>query len=402
MLFLDDAELDLLYPCRLLLSPDGVVEAAGPALARLFGRPVVGAHFDDLFRTVSSPRGGGDTFAASTFRTPVALATRDDDPLMLRGAVISTGAGRRHLLLGGAPDGNPAAAQRFRYGDFAPTDGAIDLLLAMQMRDASIEDARRLSDRLLEARAAEAASQAKSHFLASMSHELRTPLNALIGFTEIVIEDLAEAGLENSTDDLARVLRAATHLLGLVNDVLDLAKIEAGKMTVQPAAVNFAEIAHETAATLEPLARKGANRLVVDIAEDVGPGVSDAKRLRQCLINLIGNAVKFTSAGEIRLTAALEAEPDGVFVVFTVADTGIGMTPEQVQRLFRPFVQASMETANTFGGTGLGLTITRESARLLGGRVDVERTAGVGSVFTLRVPRDLPYATAATLVSAQA
>lgn len=375
MLFLDDSELDVLYPCRLLLSEDGVVQAAGPALVRLLNRDIRGEPFDMLFRVESGPCRGA--------RTPIVLVTRDRHPVSLRGAMIETGGGRRHLLLSAAPDRNTATAERFRYGDFAPTDGAIDLLMAMQVRDASIEDARRLTERLAAARGAEAASNAKTRFLASMSHELRTPLNAIIGFTELVIEDLAHAGIEQSSDDLARVLRAATHLLGLVNDVLDLAKIEAGKMVVQVAPLNYGELVREMAATMEPLVRKGGNHLLLYIAPGVDEGVSDIKRLRQCLINLIGNAAKFTQDGEIRLTVTA----DGDDIRFAVADTGIGMTDEEMSRLFKPFVQASMETANSYGGTGLGLAITRESARLLGGAVEVESSPGVGSVFTLRVPR---------------
>ncbi|MDX2233547.1 MAG: HAMP domain-containing sensor histidine kinase [Hyphomonadaceae bacterium] len=391
MLFLDDRDLDQLYPCRLVVSAEGYVEAAGPALARLLGRDVEGAHFDTLFQVISGRRKSSaawatEPWASADFRTPISIATVEAEPVTLRGAVIDTGHGRRHLLLSGAPDGGAACAHRFRYGDFSPTDGAIDLLLAMQVRDASIEDARRLSDRLTEARAAEAASQAKTRFLASMSHELRTPLNAIIGFTEIVIEDLNEAGHAGSTDDLARVLRAATHLVGLVNDVLDLAKIEAGKMEIHCAPVDFAELARETAATLEPLVAKGGNRLTLDIGPGVGVGVTDGKRLRQCLINLLGNAAKFTKDGEVRLTARLEGGDDPPAIVFTVADTGIGMTAAQMERLFKPFVQASMETAQAFGGTGLGLAITRGSMRLIGGAVDVVSTPGCGSTFTLRAP----------------
>ena len=395
MLFLDEGELDLLYPCRLLLSQDGTIEAAGPSIRRLLGRDPVGDRFDTWFRIQCRGRSTRGVLAEATMRNPVTVTTLDGEPLTLRGAAMTNDRGWRHLLLAGAPDGNVASADRFRYADFAPTDSAIDLLMTMQVRDASIEDARRLSERLMEARAAEAANQAKTHFLASMSHELRTPLNAIIGFTEIVIEDLAQAGLENSTDDLARVLRAATHLLGLVNDVLDLAKIEAGKMTVRPEPLDFAELARETATSLAPLIQKNRNRLVFDIAPDVGAGVSDVRRVRQCLINLVGNAAKFTADGEIRLGAVMERGEAGPMVAFTVEDTGIGMTAEQLERLFRPFVQASRETATTFGGTGLGLAITSESARLMGGSVDVRSTPGVGSAFVLRIPAHATVATCA-------
>lgn len=386
MLFLDDTELDKLYPCRLVVDAKGRIEVAGPSYRRLLGRDIVGARFDDVFQLTPQRRGGATTYAEGQFRTPVTLTTRGRVCLEFRGAVIESH-GRRHLLLGGVPDGKLEASHPFRYGDFAPTDGAIDMLLALQAHNASLEDARRLSERLVEARAAEAASVAKSRFLASMSHELRTPLNAIIGFTEIVIDDLADAGVEGSTDDLARVLRAATHLLGLVNDVLDLAKIEAGKMTVHPEAMDFAEIVSDIVGTLDPIARKAGDKLVVVFEGDTLAGVSDVKRVRQCLINLIGNALKFTRDGEVTVTLGVEKSAAREDVVIRVADTGIGMSPAQVERLFRPFVQATTDIASAFGGTGLGLVITQESVRLLGGSIAVESTPGVGSVFTLRAPR---------------
>jgi len=385
MLFLDDSELDKLYPARLVVAASGVIEVAGPSFRRLLGRDIAGVHFDDVFRLTPCRRGGAETFEEGAFTTPLKIVTRGAAPLHFRGAVVETH-GRRHLLLSGVPDGS-AASERFRYGDFSPTDGAIDLLLAMQAHSASLDDARHLSEQLVEARAAEAASVAKSRFLASMSHELRTPLNAIIGFTEIVIDDLAEAGVEGSTEDLARVLRAATHLLALVNDVLDLAKIEAGKMTVRPEAMDFAEIVSDVAGTLEPLARRAGNRLEVELQAPTLPGFSDEKRIRQCLINLIGNALKFTSDGQVTATLAVETVDAREEIVIRVTDTGIGMSPEQVDRLFRPFVQATTDIAASFGGTGLGLVITQESARLLGGSVSVESTLGVGSTFTLRAPR---------------
>jgi signal transduction histidine kinase len=229
------------------------------------------------------------------------------------------------------------------------------------------------------------ASENKSQFVSSMSHELRTPLNAIIGLTEMMVKNAARFGTEKAQEPLQRVNRAGTHLLGLINQVLDLSKIEAGKLELNPQTVQLAPLINEVIGTAGQLAERNKNRLVVDAQEDLGALTVDPMRLRQILLNLLSNACKFTKAGEVRL-AARRVSNGRHFVEFAVSDTGIGMTAEQQAKLFEEFSQADRTTAQQFGGTGLGLAITRKLARMMGGDVTVTSEPGKGSVFTVRLP----------------
>ncbi len=241
---------------------------------------------------------------------------------------------------------------------------------------------------LLEARReAEAANSAKSQFLASMSHELRTPLNAILGYSEMLQEDLADAGQDEFVPDLEKVHSAGKHLLTLINDVLDLSKIEAGRMELSPEWFDVSQTVEEVATTVRPLMEKNDNEFVVRSENDLGTMHTDLTRTRQVLLNLLSNAAKFTEDGTITLTARRAREgPDGEAIVLKVADTGIGMTPDQVAKLFQPFSQAETSTAARYGGTGLGLAISRRFCQLMGGDVTVESEAGVGSTFTVTLP----------------
>jgi signal transduction histidine kinase len=230
----------------------------------------------------------------------------------------------------------------------------------------------------------ESASQHKSQFLASMSHELRTPLNAIIGLTEMMIGHAARFGTEKANEPLKRVRAAGSHLLGLINQVLDLSKIEAGKLEINPTSVELGPLIDEVIGTARQLAEQNGNRLVVEAQADLGALTVDAMRLRQILLNLLSNACKFTKDGEVRLRA--RRRTDGRGIEFVVSDTGIGMTAEQVAKLFQEFTQADATTAQRFGGTGLGLAITRKLARLMGGDVTVTSEPGKGSAFTTRLP----------------
>jgi GAF domain-containing protein len=229
------------------------------------------------------------------------------------------------------------------------------------------------------------ASEHKSQFVSSVSHELRTPLNAIIGLTEMMVKNAARFGTEKAQEPLQRVNRAGTHLLGLINQVLDLSKIEAGKLELSPQTVQLAPLITDVISTAGQLAEQNKNRLLVDAQDNLGALTVDPMRLRQILLNLLSNACKFTKAGEVKLTARRMSNGSS-FVEFAVSDTGIGMTVEQQAKLFEEFTQADASTAQRFGGTGLGLSITRKLARMMGGDVTVASEPGKGSVFTVRLP----------------
>jgi len=231
----------------------------------------------------------------------------------------------------------------------------------------------------------EMASQHKSQFLASMSHELRTPLNAIIGLTEMMVTNAARFGTEKAAEPLRRVQRAGTHLLGLINQVLDLSKIEAGKLELSPESVNLTPLIDEVIGTARQLAEQNKNHLVAESQENLGPLIVDPMRLRQILLNLLSNACKFTKQGEVTLHVKKVVNGRN-WIEFAVADTGIGMTPVQQAKLFEEFTQADSSTARQYGGTGLGLAITRKLARMMGGDVTVTSEPGKGSVFTVRLP----------------
>jgi signal transduction histidine kinase/DNA-binding response OmpR family regulator len=231
----------------------------------------------------------------------------------------------------------------------------------------------------------EVASQHKSQFLSSMSHELRTPLNAIIGLTDIMVTNAARFGTEKAQEPLKRVKAAGTHLLGLINQVLDLSKIEAGKLELSPEQVNVAPLIDEVIGTAGQLAEQNQNRLVVEAEDKLGAITVDPMRLRQILLNLLSNACKFTKQGQVTLRARKVTDGCG-WIEFAVADTGIGMTPEQLTKLFAEFSQAEASTAKKYGGTGLGLAISRKLARMMGGDVTVTSDVGKGSVFSVRLP----------------
>ncbi len=236
-------------------------------------------------------------------------------------------------------------------------------------------------------RLAENANRTKSVFLANMSHELRTPLNAVIGYTEMLEEDLADQpNMPTALGDLGRVKGAARHLLGLIDGVLDLSKIEADKIELDLQDFELATLVDQVVSTCQPLISSNGNRLEVTVAAGLGRMHSDVTRLRQVLFNLLSNAAKFTQAGLIRLEVASDTDAQGrALMVFEVSDTGIGMTPAQMDKLFQAFVQADSETTRKYGGTGLGLVISRRLCRLMGGDVTATSEAAKGSCFRATV-----------------
>ncbi|MHB8578142.1 MAG: sensor histidine kinase, partial [Dehalococcoidia bacterium] len=234
------------------------------------------------------------------------------------------------------------------------------------------------------------ASRHKSAFLSAMSHELRTPLNAVIGYSEILQEECEDAGHTDLIPDLEKINASGKHLLSLISNVLDLSKIEAGRMDLAVEDFAVEHLLGEVAAVVPPLIDKNANRFVLETAGDLGSMQTDKTKLRQCLLNLLSNAAKFTDHGVITLAVTRESQPDGDWLSFAVSDTGIGMTPEQQARLFEAFTQAEAGTSVRYGGTGLGLALSREFCRLLGGDITVESEPGEGSTFTIRLPETAP------------
>ncbi len=240
---------------------------------------------------------------------------------------------------------------------------------------------------LLEAKEiAETANRAKSEFLANMSHELRTPLSAVIGYSELLEEEMEDAGNQTGLEDIRKIQSNARHLLSLINDVLDLSKIEADRMTTYAEDFEIEDLLRDVSSTMQGLVSQKGNRLVIEHAANLGRMHTDQVKLRQCLFNLISNAAKFTDHGLVTLHVSREEDT----IVLAVQDSGIGMTEEQIAKLFERFIQADASTTRRFGGTGLGLAITRAFCQLLGGQISVESVLGAGSTFTIRIPAILP------------
>jgi signal transduction histidine kinase/CheY-like chemotaxis protein/HAMP domain-containing protein len=267
----------------------------------------------------------------------------------------------------------------------------VDLLRTFAAQSAlAIQNARLFRELEDKGRQLEAASRYKSEFLANMSHELRTPLNAIIGYSEMLQEEAEELGHTDFTPDLQKIDAAGKHLLALINDILDLSKIEAGRMDLYLETFDLATMLRDVETTVQPLVEKNANTLVVQHADTLGSMRADLTKVRQALFNLLSNACKFTKQGTVALEVTRrQAEEGAEWITFRVSDTGIGMTPEQMGKLFQAFSQAEVSTARQYGGTGLGLAITRHFCQMMGGDITVESVVGQGSTFTIRLPADV-------------
>jgi PAS domain S-box-containing protein len=247
--------------------------------------------------------------------------------------------------------------------------------------------------------AAEAANRAKSAFLANMSHELRTPMNAIIGYSEMLAEDAEEEGREETVPDLRKITAAGKHLLALINDILDLSKIEAGRMDLYLERFGLRQMLEEALATVAPLVAKNQNQLVSDLGDDLGEIRADLTKLRQIVFNLLSNAAKFTENGTITLAAAREQRQDADWITIRVSDTGIGIAQDKLPQVFEEFSQADGSTTRDYGGTGLGLSISQRFCRMMGGSISVASELGEGSTFTIQVPAAVDALRAAKAVT---
>ena len=277
--------------------------------------------------------------------------------------------GRRVMLL------NARKLQAGQHGEM--------LVLAME----DVTERRHAEEEVSKAKeVAETANKTKSLFLANMSHELRTPLNAILGYSDMLHEQAVEEHLDEFGADLEKIGAAGKHLLELINNILDLSKIEAGKMELFLESFDVAKMIEEVVATVGTLVAKNTNTLHIACAPDLGVMHADLTKVRQGLLNLLSNAAKFTRGGDIRLEASRQVMDGRAWIVFRLSDTGIGMTPEQIVKLFQAFSQADVSTTRKFGGTGLGLALTRRFCQMMGGDVTVHSVAGEGSLFTLKLP----------------
>ncbi|WP_353571937.1 response regulator [Candidatus Albibeggiatoa sp. nov. BB20] len=272
----------------------------------------------------------------------------------------------------------------FNTSTFKTTDGSVAGLVGIII---DISEHRRAEEALLKAKeAAEDSNRIKSQFIANMSHELRTPLNAILGYSEMLEEDIADFGHDDLVSDVRKINAAGKHLLGLINDVLDISKIEAGKMTLYAETFSIQDMVGDVVSTIQPLIQTRENSLSLKISDEIGNMHADLTKLRQMLFNLLSNAAKFTEKGHISFCVSRKIMPEQDWIEFKVTDEGIGMTAAQMQKLFQPFTQADASTTRRYGGTGLGLTISQRFAEMMGGKIDAESEYGHGSCFSIQLP----------------
>jgi signal transduction histidine kinase/CheY-like chemotaxis protein len=346
--------------------------------------------------------GQGTVARAAATREPVQIADILDEQdsganparLVLRAvgyrSLLAIPLFREGRIMGGL------SVYRREAGNFATE--VVNLLQTLATQSVlAIQNARLFREIEEKGRQLEVAGRYKSEFLASMSHELRTPLNAIIGYSEMLEEEAGDLGQEAFIPDLQKIHGAGKHLLSLINNVLDLSKIEAGKMDLYLENFAIASMVQEVVATVKPLVEKNGNALDVHCADGLGTMRADLTKLRQTLFNLLSNASKFTERGTVTLRAGRENVNGDEWISFSVRDTGIGMSPEQTSKLFQAFTQADASTTRKYGGTGLGLAISRKFCQMMGGDISVASTPGQGSRFTVRLPATVIEREAASL-----
>ncbi len=342
---------------------DGLITDANPSAARILGYPSV-----EAFKAVRTP----DLYARPSERERVLERFRQSDDFQgLEIDMLTRDGTVVPLVLNGRILRDEGGEPAFIETNFFD-------LSAQKEAEAALEGARE---------AAERANRAKSTFLANMSHELRTPMNAIIGYSEILMEDAEDDGNEDAVGDLGRIHAAGKHLLGLINDVLDLSKIEAGKMDLFLESFGVRAMLDEVLATVDGLMMKNGNTLRLEVEPGLEPMHADLTKVRQALFNLLSNAAKFTHEGEVVLSVSSETVDGAPWVRMAVTDSGIGIAPEKLGLVFEEFSQAEDSTSRNYGGTGLGLPLSRRFCRMMGGDLGVESTPGEGSTFTIRLPR---------------
>lgn len=319
---------------------------------------------------------------------------------MAAGAIGSTGMIYRIYLSFMLPMMLPAMTAQMFYGDIVKLFGSNTLevlfifvvsliILAHTHYDSikssiifKVENKKLLADATAATEKAEAASQAKSRFLANMSHELRTPLNAVIGYSELIYENSEDNYFDTLAEDAKKITNSGKHLLSLINNILDLTKIESGKMDVFVESIDTNTLLNDIHATMEKLVLKNNNNFIFDVPENIGLLETDITKLRQILLNIIGNAAKFTSDGEVKI----QVIPSAYTLTIIISDTGIGMSEEQLKELTTPFMQADISTTKQYGGTGLGMSLTEYLTKLIGVTLKVKSSPGTGTTFTLTIP----------------
>jgi signal transduction histidine kinase len=386
--------LEQLFPFHVKLSGDGLVERTGRSLAKVIP-DAAGRRFLDVFEVVRPAVHDLGGIRANVGAL-VLLAIRGT-PLTMRGQFVALSDGG--MVFAGSPrivDQSSVWAWPVGVLDFAPHDAGADYAMVIEASNSQIADLERLLAKVREKerserelrQAAEAANRAKTYFLANVSHEIRTPMTAILGYSELLGND--DLGSAERADCVETIRRNGDHLMAIINDILDLSKIESGQFTVEPTDTVVADVVRDVVQLLQVRAvAKGIQ--LVHVVEGDAPRVpvrTDPVRLRQVLLNLVGNAVKFTDEGSVRAVVSAEREAQRMRFRIATHDTGPGIEPEQLGRLFQPFSQADASHTRRHGGTGLGLAISQRLAQLLGGQIDVASEPGRGSVFTLTFAAD--------------